>query len=129
MAKLPFVVSIQAIPIEAALAEGRTEDAKTMVVERLLSGDADPTVQKIAAELIKPKKGGRGRRKAHTRYWLDIGEMYNDLRDQQMKREEALAQVADHFGVSETHVRTAVKEYDAAKEAHDEASRNSDKAN
>lgn len=129
MAKLPFLVSIQAIPIEAALSEGRTEDAKTMVVERLLAGNADQSVQRIAAELIKPKTSGRGRRKARTRYWLDIGEMYNELRDQQLKREEALAQVADRFGVSETHVRTAVKEYDAAKEAHDEASRNSDKAN
>ncbi|TAT97902.1 hypothetical protein ELI49_29675 (plasmid) [Rhizobium ruizarguesonis] len=56
MAKLPDGFSLQALPIESALAEGRTEDAKTAVVAILLTGKADKVVQRLAAEMIKPPK-------------------------------------------------------------------------
>lgn len=123
MAKLPEGFSSQAIPIEAALAEGRTEDAKTLIVDLLLAGNADRVVQKLAAKMIKPPKRNRGRQKALTRHWLDIGEQFHWLRDDGMKYEEALQQLARQFGYSESHVRKAIVEYDEAKAASDEASR------
>lgn len=123
MAPLPFTFSTLAFPIETALSEGRTDDAKRMIVELLLSGKADASVQRLAADLIKPPKRARGRRKAHTRYWLDIGEQFHWLRDDGVKYEEALLQLSDKFGVSESHIRNAVAEYNAAKEDHDDAGR------
>lgn len=123
MAPLPKGFSLQALPIEAALSEGRTEDAKTLVVEILRSGKADPIVQGLAADLLKPAKRPRGRKRALPRYWLDIGEQFGWLRNNGVPYDEALRQVATKFGYSETHVRTAIRTYQEAKEAHDEASR------
>lgn len=52
MAKFPPGFSLQASPIESALAEGRTEEAKRMVVALLVAGRADRVVQAIAANMI-----------------------------------------------------------------------------
>lgn len=124
MAKLPEGFSVPAIPIQAALSEGRTEDAKHLLVKILLAGAADKVVQKLAAEMLKPKQNRqRGRQKALTRHWFEIGEQFRCLRGDGLKYEEALQKTADKFGYSETHVRKAVAEYDAAREANDEATR------
>jgi hypothetical protein len=123
MAPLPKGFSLQASPIQAALSEGRTEDAKTLVVAILRTGKADYVVQGLAADLLKPPKSPRGRKKALPRHWLEIGEQFGWLRNDGVPYEEALRQVAKKFGYSETHVRTAIRTYQEAKEAHDEASR------
>ncbi|MGO6684206.1 hypothetical protein [Rhizobium leguminosarum] len=115
MARLPDGFSLQALPIESALAEGRTEDAKTAIVAILLTGKADKVVQRLAAEMIKPPKRKRGRRPALARHWLEIGEEFRLLRDDGMKYEEALVLLSKKFGYSETHVRKAVAEYDQAR--------------
>ncbi len=121
MAKLPDGFSLQAVPIKSALAEGRTEDAKTLVVDLLRAGKADKVVQELAAAMIKPPKRKRGRQRANTRHWLDIGEQFHWLRDDGVPYEDALRQLSERFGYSESHVRNAIAEYDAVKEAHDEA--------
>ncbi|NGN44343.1 hypothetical protein G6N74_25045 [Mesorhizobium sp. CGMCC 1.15528] len=123
MAPLPKNFSSKALPIEAALSEGRTNDARTLIVDSLLTGEADGVVQRLAAEMLKPPKRKRGRQKALTQYWLEIGEQFHRLRREGTKYEDALCKVADKFGYSETHVRKAIAEYEDAKEAHDEASR------
>jgi hypothetical protein len=117
MAKLPDGFSVQAIPVEAALAEGRTEDAKTAIIKILMSGKADRVVQRLAAEMIRPPKRKRGRRPALVRHWLEIGEEFHQQRDHGTKYEDALQATADKFGYSETHVRKAVAEYDEARSA------------
>ncbi|WP_105382451.1 hypothetical protein [Neorhizobium alkalisoli] len=119
MAKLPDGFSLQALPIETALSEGRTEDAKTAIIEVLLAGKADRVVQRIAAEMIRPPKRSRGRQRANTRHWFDIGEQFHWLRLDGVKYEDALRQLSEKFGYSETHVRKAIAEFDAAKEASD----------
>lgn len=123
MAKLPDGFSLQALPIEAAMAEGRTEDAKTAIVALLKAGTADKVVQTLAADLIKPQKRKRGRQKAHTRHWFDIGEEFHSLRGRGIKYEEAMLQLSTKFCYSESHIRKAVAEYNDAKAASDEASR------
>ncbi|MGO7185942.1 hypothetical protein ACCT14_32025 [Rhizobium brockwellii] len=115
MAKLPDGFSLQALPIESALAEGRTEDAKTAIVAILLTGKADKVVQRIAAEMIKPPKRKRGRKPALARHWLEIGEEFRLLRDDGVKYDDALRLLSAKFGYSETHVRKAVAEYDEAR--------------
>lgn len=123
MAKLPDGFSLQALPVESALAEGRTEDAKTAIVAILLTGKADKVVQRLAAEMIKPPKRKRGRRPALARHWLEIGEEFRLLRDDDgMKYDDALRLLSAKFGYSETHVRKAVAEYDEARAAAAEAS-------
>jgi hypothetical protein len=123
MAPLPKGFSQQATPVNAAISEGRTADAVTLVVEILRTGKADAAVQRLAADLLKPAKRKRGRKKALPRHWLDIGEQFRWLRDDGVLYEEALRRVATKFGCSETHVRTSVAMYEQAREEHDEAHR------
>lgn len=123
MAPFPRGFSLQAIPIKSAMREGRTADAKTLIVEILRAGEADYVVQGLAADLIKPPKRPRGRKTAMPRYWFEIGEQFGWLRDDGVLYEEALRRLAKKFGCSETHVRKAVTTFHDAKEAHDEASR------
>jgi hypothetical protein len=123
MAKLPDDFSLQALPIESALSEGRTEDARRLLVEALLRGKADRVVQKLAADMLSPKPRKRGRQKTLRQYWFEIGEHFHDLRRHGAKYEDAMRMTAKKFCFSESHVRAAVSEFDAAKAAHDEAVR------
>ncbi|WP_167494906.1 hypothetical protein, partial [Rhizobium rosettiformans] len=121
--KLPDGMSLQAGPIQSALSEGRTEDAKTLIVAILLSGRADKVTQELAAAMIKPTKRPRGRKSALTRHWFDIGSDFHHLRACGDRYEDALAKLSKKYGYSETHIRKAISEYDSAKHAADEASR------
>jgi hypothetical protein len=117
VAKLPSSFSLAALPIKSALSEGRTEDAKTLVVALLRAGKADAVVQRLAADLLHPAKKPRGRQKAQTRHWWEIGDHFRELRDEGVKYEEAIARTVAKFGYSETHVRKAIGEFDEAKSA------------
>ncbi|KQS80429.1 hypothetical protein ASG25_02120 [Rhizobium sp. Leaf384] len=123
MAKLPDDFSLQAFPIESAISEGRTEDARRLLVEILLTGNASKVTQKLAAEMLSPKPRKRGRRKTLRQYWFEIGEHFHDLRRRGAKYEDAMRITAEKFCYSEGHVKNAVSEFDAAKAAHDEATR------
>ncbi|ESZ76504.1 MULTISPECIES: hypothetical protein [unclassified Mesorhizobium] len=119
MAPLPKGFSLQAIPIESALSEGRIEDAKTLLIDLLRSGKAGAVVQRLAADMLKPSKRPRGRTRALPRHWIDIGEQFNGLRNDGVRYEEAMRRMTEKFGYSETHVRGAVATYDRAKEDQD----------
>lgn len=123
MAKIPESFSLQAVPITAALSEGRTEDARTLIVDLLRSGTADRVVQGLAANMLKPAKRGRGRQKALPHHWIAIAEEFHDLRDKGVKYEEAIAFVEKKFGYSETHIRNSVFAYDRTRD-DDEPDRN-----
>lgn len=119
MAKLPPGISHQASPIQSALAEGRAEDAKRMIVDLLRQGNADRVVQAIAADLIKPPKRKPGRQKALPQFWFEIAEEFDSLRDGGASYEDALTKTAQKFGYSETHVRNCLRVFDEAKQASD----------
>ena len=119
MAKLPSSFSLQAIPVRAALSEGRTADAVTLLVDILRAGNADAVFQRIAADLLRPSKQKRGRKKSLPRHWHEIGEQFHWMRDDGVRYEDALRRLADRFGYSETHIRTAVATYDTAKDEND----------
>jgi hypothetical protein len=122
MAPLPKGFSFQATPIRAALSEGRKADAVRLVTELLRTGKADPVVQGIAADLIAPRaKRGRGRPKSLPAHWLEIGEEFGWKRDYGVSYEDAIEALAKKFGYSATHVRSSIKIFDAAKDAHEEA--------
>ncbi|CAN7701059.1 hypothetical protein [Mesorhizobium sp. LjNodule214] len=119
MAPFPKVFSLQASAIKSALSEGRTKDARDLIVDILRSGKADTVVQGLAADLLKPAKRARGRKASLTRHWFEIGEQFHRLRDDGVRYEDAMHQLAEKFGYSETHIRKAVSGFDSAKEAHD----------
>jgi hypothetical protein len=124
MAKLPDGFSLQALPIEAALSEGRTSDAVRLIIEILRAGSADKVVQKLAAEMISPTiKNSRGRRKTLPQHWFDIAQEFHSLRGSGMRYEDVIVKIEKTFRYSERHILNAVKEYDAAKAAADEESR------
>lgn len=123
MAKLPPGYSLQASPIQSALSEGRTEDAKRLIVEILRAGNADRITQAIAADIIKGARRKRGRQKALPKFWYEIAEDFRHLRGDGRSYEDTLADLSKKYGFSETHIRNAIAEYEAAKEAHDEATR------
>lgn len=123
MPKLPDTFSLQAISIRSALQEGRIEDARTLVVDLLRAGQADRAVQALAADMLKPTPRKRGRPKALPQHWYEIGMMFDRLRDDGESYEIALAEVANHFGYSETHARNCVEVYENARAEHDETAR------
>ncbi|WP_412048656.1 hypothetical protein ACK6D9_11710 [Hoeflea sp. Naph1] len=124
MAKLPETFSLQAIPIQAAISEGRTEDAKTLIAAILSEGRADKVVQRLAALMIKRPKAKRGRKTALPRHWLEIGPDFHSMRDDGQRYEDVMHELAMRYGYSETHIRKAVALYDQAVEEAEEASRN-----
>ncbi|RDL51821.1 hypothetical protein BLJAPNOD_02963 [Ensifer sp. M14] len=121
MAKLPEGFSLQAMPIEAALAEGRDEDAKQVIFEILSSGTADRVTQRLAAEMLKPPKRKRGRRKELPKHWYLIATRYLDLQSQGVKYDDLIETLEKEFRFSERHILNALAEYRSAKAAHDEA--------
>ncbi|MNV68536.1 hypothetical protein D3C71_1613970 [compost metagenome] len=121
MAKLPEGFSLQAMPIEAALAEGRDEDAKQAIFEILSSGTADRVTQRLAAEMLKPPKRKRGRRKELPKHWYLIATRYLHLQSQGVKYDDLIETLEKEFRFSERHILNALAEYRSAKAAHDEA--------
>jgi hypothetical protein len=117
MAKLPPNFSLQALPIESALSEGRDADARRLLVEVLKAGKADRVVQRIAADLISPPKRKRGRRSTLPKHWLDIAEDFEARRGAGTRYEDALRETSEKFGYGETHVRSCVAMFDEAREA------------
>ncbi|MCO5145545.1 MAG: hypothetical protein M9895_05115 [Aquamicrobium sp.] len=121
MAKLPPNLSLQAFPIEEALAEGRKGDAERLICEILLSGKADNVVQRLAAEMIRPPKKGKGRPKSLPQHWFDIGTDFDDFRSRGMKYEEAMRELERRYGFSDATLRKAITFYNDARSAHDAA--------
>lgn len=119
MPKIDFEYSSRAGPIEAALSEGRDEDARLQIVKLLRAGDVDDVILRMAADMLDPPPRPRGRPKATLRrHWNKIAEEFYHLRSS-MKYAEALESVAKSSATSETHVRECIRLYREAKAAAD----------
>ncbi|MBR0695869.1 hypothetical protein [Bradyrhizobium lablabi] len=123
MAPLPKSFSVAAHPIAAAINEGRAEDALHALVRQLETGNADRTVQALAAKWIaalglRPgdAKALRGGRKKLPKEWLDVAEMVTDLQDRGETYEKAVAKTKQHFGYTERHIQKCVAMWRAAKD-------------
>jgi hypothetical protein len=112
MAKLPPSFSLQAVHIRSALNQGRTEDARRMVIELLQAGKADRIVQGIAANLLKPPKRQAGRPKALPAFWIEIGEDFYRMREAGVRYDTVLSELGAKYGFSESHIRNAIATYD-----------------
>lgn len=118
MAPLPKKFSVAAVPITAAVHEGRAEDAMDMLLAALESGEADSAVQLIAADWIRtlglkpgdPKALRQGAR-ALPKEWIEIGVMATDLQGAGRSYDDAVSETAAYFGYSSRHVETCLALY------------------
>jgi hypothetical protein len=115
MPKLPFSFSIRSIKIEAAIKEGRTEDALDALVDILSQGKADGAVQKLAANWIKTvgiragdPKALRDGKKESLKEWIAIADMVLKLQRDGKTYKEAEMETAAYFGYGERHVQKCV---------------------
>ncbi|MGB3273849.1 MAG: hypothetical protein WBA66_13280 [Xanthobacteraceae bacterium] len=116
MAPLPREFDTFAVAARAALSEGRREDAITVIVERLRTGNASAEMQAIAADLLRPpQKRGKGRPKSQPQFWYEIGTDLDDLMGGGLTYENAIEALAKKYGVSERHVGNAARYYRDAK--------------
>ncbi|MCK1275874.1 hypothetical protein IVB46_11590 [Bradyrhizobium sp. 61] len=110
MAPLPKTFDCYAVEARGALAEGRTQDAITIVVERLRTGTASAELQALAARLLRPPKKGRGKPKSDPSHWFEIGTEFEDQMSRMgLSYEEAAAALAKKFGYSERQIGVAVR--------------------
>lgn len=119
MAKIPKVLSWHALEIKTAMDEGRTEDGKTIAIELLMKGKADPDVQRLVAAILRPPKKAKGRPSSNLRHWLEIGQAFEAEREDGLSHEDALVKIEKIFGYGQTHIEKAVRMYRDAKAAHD----------
>lgn len=122
MAQIPGGFSSKAFAIECAIHEGRDGDARNLIYQALSAGNADRQTQQLAARYFEAKTRSRGRPKAAPAHWFDIGTEFYSMRGQSVKYEDALRLCAEKFGRSKSGIRSAIKYFDEAKQAHDEAS-------
>jgi hypothetical protein len=82
-----------AFEIRCALEERRLGDAERMAIEHLEAGYHSPEFLKVVAEILKSKKekGKKGQpRKQYKEHWIEIGEAFCELADDDIKYEEAI---------------------------------------
>lgn len=100
MAKLPETFSILAVEIETMRRDGRGEQARRLVVDALVRGDANARIQRIAAEMLTPHKsdGKRGPKRKEPFRWSEIWDAFNDLVDDGISAGKAKDQIGEVFG-------------------------------
>lgn len=115
MSRLPHSFSIKSIEIDAAIKEGRAEDAMDALVDILSQGKADGAVQKLAANWIKTvgiktgdPKALRDGKKESPKEWIAIADMVLNLQRDGKTYKEAEIETAAYFGYKERHVQTCV---------------------
>lgn len=106
MAKLP-VVSEDATDIKDLMAQKRRPEAVTLAVSLLLKGESNPAFLAAVADLLTRRPPSR---KA-PRDWHKIGEEFEELRRDGATYQDALSDLADRRGTSETGIRRAVTYY------------------
>lgn len=116
MAKIPPSVSLRALPIKSALQEGRTQEAKRLILTHLRDGTADQVIQGLAADLIEAKPKARGGQKTLPEYWYEISEDYRYLRSDGNTRRASIDHLLKKWGYSETHLRNCLKIRDRAED-------------
>jgi hypothetical protein len=122
MVKLPFEFlpqSIIELDVRAALDELRIDDAKRIAAEHLRAGYHSQPFLEVVAEILEIKKetGVVGRKQLKSpKYWLEIGNDYQDLRDAGLNYEEACAELATRYGkgFSESTIKNTVAWFENA---------------
>lgn len=117
MAPLPKPISRVSIAIEAAISEGRAEEAMHKLIGALRDAKDDRAVRNLAADWIElialpagAAKSLRKGRPALLEDWLDISEMVSGLQTTQTYA-AAVSKTAVHFNCSERHVQKCVAEW------------------
>ena len=121
MVPLPKPMSRNATEIEAAISEGRAEEAMYKLIGILREKPDDRAVRNLAADWIEriglPDGAAKKLRKGRPSLpddWLSISEMVVDLQSK-MTYAEAVAQTAAHFDYAESHVIKCVALWNRAK--------------
>lgn len=123
MAPLPrgYIDGLQSDAAKVALSEGRRADAVTLVVAILRAGTANAVTQRLAADLLMPPPRGRGRPKALTQYWYEIGDAFYHLLANGVEPADAQRKLMAKFKKSRSHIRKAVLDFDEVEDAAREA--------
>ncbi|MCV9965739.1 hypothetical protein OIU34_28110 [Pararhizobium sp. BT-229] len=118
MAPLPFPFSRAATAIEAAISEGRAEEAMHKLIHALRNGGDDKAMRRVAADWIEriglPPGAAKALRKGNKKLhedWLGISEMVTNLQGEGKTYAAAVDQAAKHFGCSDRHVQNCVAEW------------------
>lgn len=120
MAKLPEKFDRHVVQIRGMLTDGRKEDAITRVIELLREG-ASPSIQLVAAELLRPEKGKAGRNKENPKYWYEIGCEFEAMLSDGHKPGEIRAYLVERYGYSASHIQNAWRLYETAMEENESA--------
>lgn len=125
MAPLPKPFSVAASAIEAAISEGRAEEAMQKLIAALRSDRDNRAIRNLAAEWIEriglppgSAKALRNGSPALREDWLDISEMVGDLQSRGMTYALAVVEASGHFGCSERHVQKCVAEWNRVSREH-----------
>lgn len=115
MARLGKPVSRTSIAIEAAMSEGRCEEALQKLIHALRQDTDSKAVRHLAAAWIEriglPPGAAKALRRgapALREDWLDIASMVEAVQGQGKLYAEAVTETAAHFGCSERHVQSCV---------------------
>jgi hypothetical protein len=123
MPKLPEPFDGNIIDIDRLFHGGHRIRAVRRAQELLREGYSSVPFLKLVAEMLDaPAKTGAGRPRAAYYRWLEVGEEFYELRET-MNYEDAIATLIKSEGASEATIRRAIKVYDGAIEAHEQASR------
>jgi hypothetical protein len=121
MAPLPRPFSVKACEIEAAISEGRSEEALQKLVHALRAQEDNRAVRWLAAEWIErislpggAAKALRKGRAALREDWLSIAEMVGQKQSDGTSYAAAVSETAAYFGCSERHVQGCVADWHAA---------------
>lgn len=126
MAPLPKPFSREASIIEAAIAEGRAEEALQKLIGALRQDPDNKAVRNLAADWIEriglppgSAKALRRGKAALLEDWLDISEMVGKLQSGGKTYSDAVIETAAHFGCSDRHVQKCVAEWNQVSKHQD----------
>jgi hypothetical protein len=112
MAKLVPEFCAVAFEIRSALEEGRNADAKRIAVEHLRAGYHSQPYLNIVAEMWanKPKRGKNDGRPKNPfkQHWVNIGIYFQELRDRDVKYDDACKKLVKKWGYSYGTITAAV---------------------
>lgn len=122
MSKLPCLVAIE---IETMWENGRKDEAELLVIRHLKKGFHSADFSKVVGKIMEwknaPRTKGQPKKPIPERWWK-IGNAFDDLDGDDHPTRTIKALVKNGHGSIGT-VRRAVKFYQAAQAAHDEATR------
>ncbi|MCA1365943.1 hypothetical protein I6F15_00770 [Bradyrhizobium sp. BRP14] len=116
MVKLSFCS--KTAELRAMAYDGRSEEARRKAIELLRAGYSHKLFLAFVADLLDPPVKGRGAPSRPPREWLDIGDDYENLRDDGRSHQDALMDLAEKYSVAERTVERAVAIYREAKAEH-----------